>query len=110
MHWVDRDTGEIMGPKLVRAKFPEHFANRLPSPRCEDGPRPFVGAARTIFVTDRNLDDGATARLKTVAIEQHAPTPHAARPAPLNKTHLPQAGVRDAHSLTDGRYRGTFPR
>ena len=102
LHWVDRDTGEIMGPKLARAKFLEHFANRLPSPRCEDGPRPFVRGARTMFVTDRNLDDGATTRLKTVAIEQHAPTPHAAPPRPAQQ-NPPAPSRRARRALFDRR-------
>ena len=28
LYWVDMETGEIMGLKLTRAKFLEHFANR----------------------------------------------------------------------------------
>ena len=28
LHWVDRDTGEIMNVRLSRTKFLEHFANR----------------------------------------------------------------------------------
>ena len=30
LYWVDMETGEIMGLKLTRAKFLEHFANRAP--------------------------------------------------------------------------------
>ena len=30
LHWVDRDTGEIMNVRLSRTKFLEHFANRAP--------------------------------------------------------------------------------
>ena len=29
LYWVDMETGEIMGLKLTRAKFLEHFANRV---------------------------------------------------------------------------------
>ena len=30
LHWVDMETGEIVDLKLTRAKFLEHFANRVP--------------------------------------------------------------------------------
>ena len=30
LHWVDMETGEIEDLKLTRAKFLEHFANRVP--------------------------------------------------------------------------------
>ncbi len=30
LYWVDMETGEIMGLRLTRAKFLEHFANRAP--------------------------------------------------------------------------------
>ena len=30
LHWVDMETGEIVDLRLMRAKFPEHFANRAP--------------------------------------------------------------------------------
>ena len=30
LHWVDLETGEIVDLKLTRAKFLEHFANRVP--------------------------------------------------------------------------------
>ena len=30
LHWVDMETGEIVDLKLTRAKFLEHFANRMP--------------------------------------------------------------------------------
>ena len=30
LHWVDMETGEIMDLRLTRAKFLEHFANRVP--------------------------------------------------------------------------------
>ena len=30
LYWIDMETGEIMGLKLTRAKFLEHFANRAP--------------------------------------------------------------------------------
>ena len=30
LHWVDKETGEIVDVKLTRAKFLEHFANRTP--------------------------------------------------------------------------------
>ena len=30
LHWVDVETGEIADLRLSRAKFPEHFANRVP--------------------------------------------------------------------------------
>lgn len=31
LHWIDRDTGEIVSLQLKREKFLEHFANRVPS-------------------------------------------------------------------------------
>ena len=30
LHWIDMETGEIVDLKLTRAKFLEHFANRVP--------------------------------------------------------------------------------
>lgn len=30
LHWVEAETGELMGLRLTRAKFPEHFANCAP--------------------------------------------------------------------------------
>ena len=30
LHWVDRETGEVMDCRLTRGKFLEHFANRAP--------------------------------------------------------------------------------
>ena len=30
LHWVDLETGEIVDLKLTRARFLEHFANRVP--------------------------------------------------------------------------------
>ena len=30
LHWVDMETGEIMDLKLTRARFLDHFANRVP--------------------------------------------------------------------------------
>ena len=30
LHWVDMETGEVVDLKLTRAKFLEHFANRMP--------------------------------------------------------------------------------
>ena len=30
LHWIDRDTGEIVSLQLKREKFLEHFANRAP--------------------------------------------------------------------------------
>ena len=30
LHWVDLETGEIVDLKLTRARFLDHFANRVP--------------------------------------------------------------------------------
>ena len=30
LHWVETETGELIGLRLTRAKFLEHFANRAP--------------------------------------------------------------------------------
>ena len=34
LHWIDRETGEIVDLKLTRAKFLKHFANRAPCAAC----------------------------------------------------------------------------
>ena len=35
LHWVDVETGEIVDLKLTRAKFLEHFANRVAVRGCD---------------------------------------------------------------------------
>ena len=55
LHWVETETGELMGLRLTRAKFLEHFANREP---CLVGMEACGGAhhwARRLLALDHDV-------------------------------------------------------